>query len=151
LTYAPGSEAVLSQLPWGNLGMTICYDLRFPYLYRTLAHAGADFLAIPAAFTKVSGEAHWHVLQRARAIETGCYVIAAAQCGTHAEDRKTFGHSLIVDPWGKVLADAGEDVGVITAEIDTAQVFEARSKIPALTHDRPIAAPARKAPVRAAE
>ena len=150
-TYAPGTEAVLAELPWGNLGMTICYDLRFPYLYRTLAHGGADFLAIPAAFTKVSGQAHWHVLLRARAIETGCYVIAAAQCGTHAEDRKTYGHSLIVDPWGKVLADAGVDVGVVTAEIDTAQVFEARRKIPALTHDKAIAAPAGKAPVRAAE
>ena len=138
-TYAPGSEAVLAELPWGKLGLSICYDLRFPYLYRTLAHAGADFLAVPAAFTQVSGEAHWHVLQRARAIETGCYVIAAAQCGTHAEERKTYGHSLIIDPWGAVLADGGEEVGVITAEIDPARVAEARRKIPALSHDRPVA------------
>ncbi|NQV54229.1 MAG: carbon-nitrogen hydrolase family protein [Rhodospirillales bacterium] len=137
-TYAPGSKAVTTQLPWGILGLTICYDLRFPYLYRALAHAGADFLAIPAAFTKVSGEAHWHVLQRARAIETGCYVVAPAQCGTHAEGRQTFGHSLIVDPWGTVLADGGEDVGIITAEIDAGLVTEARAKIPALTHDRDI-------------
>ena len=150
-TYAPGRQAVLAELPWGNLGMTICYDLRFAYLYRTLAHAGADFLAVPAAFTQVSGEAHWHILQRARAIETGCYVIAAAQCGTHAEDRKTYGHSLIVDPWGAVLADGGENVGVITAEIDAAQVAEARRKIPALTHDKVIAMLGKKAPVRAAE
>ncbi len=150
-TYAPGSQAVLAELPWGKLGMTICYDLRFAYLYRTLAQAGAEFLAVPAAFTQVSGEAHWHVLQRARAIETGCYVIAAAQCGTHAEDRKTYGHSLIVDPWGEVLADGGEQVGVITAEIGAARVAEARRKIPALTHDKPVAMPTGKAPARAAE
>lgn len=135
-TYAPGDRAVLADTPWGRLGMTICYDVRFPYLYRELAHAGAEMIATPAAFTKVSGEAHWHVLQRARAIENGCYIIAPAQCGTHAEGRQTFGHSLIVDPWGQVLADGGEDVGFVTAEIDLAQVAEARRKIPALTHDR---------------
>jgi predicted amidohydrolase len=135
-TYEPGTKAVTADLPWGKLGLTICYDVRFAYLYRALAQAGAEFITVPAAFTKVSGEAHWHVLQRARAIETGSYVIAAAQCGTHAEDRKTYGHSLIVDPWGRVLADGGDDVGVITAEIDPAQVAEARRKIPALSHDR---------------
>ena len=150
-TYAPGSEAVLAELPWGHIGLTICYDLRFAYLYRALAHAGADYLAVPAAFTKVSGEAHWHVLQRARAIETGCYVIAAAQCGTHAEERKTYGHSLIVDPWGQVLADGGDDVGVITAEVDPAKVVEARRKIPALTHDIPVTVTTAKAPDQAAE
>ena len=149
-TYEAGREAVLAELPWGNLGLTICYDLRFAYLYRTLAQAGADYLAVPAAFTQVSGEAHWHVLQRARAIETGCYVLAAAQCGTHAEDRKTYGHSLIVDPWGAVLADGGEDVGVITATIDAAQVAEARRKIPALTHDQPTPIAAGVRDVRAA-
>lgn len=135
-TYEPGTDAVIADMPWGRVGLTICYDVRFAYLYRTLAQQGADFLTIPAAFTKVSGEAHWHVLQRARAIETGCYVIAAAQCGTHAENRQTFGHSLIVDPWGTVLADGGDAPGVITATIDPAQVADARSKIPALTHDR---------------
>ncbi|MDG2034116.1 MAG: carbon-nitrogen hydrolase family protein [Rhodospirillales bacterium] len=135
-TYEPGTDAVIADTPWGRVGLTICYDVRFAYLYRTLAQQGADFLTIPAAFTKVSGEAHWHVLQRARAIETGCYVIAAAQCGTHAENRQTFGHSLIVDPWGTVLADGGNAPGVITATIDPAQVTDARSKIPSLTHDR---------------
>ena len=135
-TYEPGAEAVIADLPWGRAGLTICYDVRFAYLYRTLAQNGTDFITIPAAFTKVSGEAHWHVLQRARAIETGSYVISAAQCGTHAEDRRTYGHSLIIDPWGTILADGGEAPGVITAEIDPAKVAEARSKIPALTHDR---------------
>lgn len=135
-TYAPGNQAVIAETPWGRMGLTICYDVRFPYLYRELAQAGADFISIPAAFTKVSGEAHWHVLQRARAIENGCYVISAAQWGTHAENRQTYGHSLIVDPWGTVVADAGEKVGFITAEIDLANVAEARRKIPALTHDR---------------
>jgi predicted amidohydrolase len=137
-TYEPGSCGVVADLPWGRLGLSICYDVRFAYLYRALAHAGADFITVPAAFTKVSGEAHWHVLQRARAIETGCYVISAAQCGTHAEGRQTYGHSLIVDPWGQVLADGGDDVGVVTATIDPAAVAEARRKIPALTHDREV-------------
>ena len=127
---------MIADVPWGRVGLTICYDIRFAYLYRTLSQNGADFLSIPAAFTKMSGEAHWHVLQRARAIETGCYVIAAAQCGTHAENRQTFGHSLIVDPWGAVLADGGDAPGVITATIDPARVADARSKIPALNHDR---------------
>ncbi len=135
-TYEPGTRAVTADLPWGRLGLSICYDVRFAYLYRALAHAGAEFITVPAAFTKVTGEAHWHVLQRARAIETGAYVISAAQCGTHAEGRQTFGHSLIVDPWGKVLADGGDEVGVVTAEIDPALVAEVRGKIPALTHDR---------------
>lgn len=140
-TYQPGSEAVIAETPWGRMGMTICYDIRFPYLYRALAHAGAEVLFAPAAFTKVTGEAHWHVLQRARAIETGCFVISAAQTGEHAEGRHTYGHSVIVDPWGRVLADAGEEVGVITAEIDLAEVAAARAKIPSLTHDRSIATP----------
>ena len=135
-TYEPGNDAIITDTPWGRVGLSICYDVRFAYLYRTLAQQGAALLTIPAAFTKMSGEAHWHVLQRARAIETGCYVIAAAQCGTHAENRQTFGHSLIVDPWGTVLADGGDAPGVITAKIDPAQVAVARSKIPALNHDR---------------
>jgi deaminated glutathione amidase len=139
--YRPGGEAVLAELPWGVLGMTVCYDLRFPYLYRALAQAGADFLSIPAAFTAPTGKAHWHVLQRARAIENGCFVFAPAQWGEHAEGRKTYGHSLIVDPWGEVLADAGEGVGFVTAEIDPAKIAEARRMVPALRHDRPVSAP----------
>jgi predicted amidohydrolase len=139
--YRPGETPVLAALPWGTLGMTVCYDLRFPYLYRALAQAGADFLSIPAAFTVPTGKAHWHVLQRARAIENGCFVFAPAQWGEHAEGRKTFGHSLIVDPWGEVLADAGEGVGFVTAEIDTAKIAEARRMVPALRHDRAIPAP----------
>ncbi len=139
--YRPGEAATLAQLPWGQLGMTICYDLRFPYLYRDLAHAGADFLTIPSAFTRPTGAAHWHILQRARAIETGCFVISAAQCGVHAGERKTYGHSIIVAPWGEVLADGGEDVGVIVAEIDTAAIAEARNRVPSLQHDRAYASP----------
>jgi len=134
--FRPGEEAVLAELPWGTLGMTICYDLRFPHLYRHLAQAGADFLTIPSAFTKPTGEAHWHVLMRARAIETGCFVIAAAQTGTHFANRKTYGHSLIVAPWGEVLADGGTEVGIVTAEIDTARIAEARGRVPSLKHDR---------------
>jgi deaminated glutathione amidase len=138
---APGDRIVVAPTPWGRLGMSVCYDLRFPQLYRALAKAGADFLAIPAAFTRTTGAAHWHVLARARAIETGCYVLAPAQCGTHARGRLTFGHSLIVDPWGVVLADGGEDVGVVTAELDPAKVADARRRVPALEHDRAFAAP----------
>jgi predicted amidohydrolase len=139
--YRPGDTPVLAELPWGTLGMTICYDLRFAYLYRALAQAGADFLTIPAAFTVPTGKAHWHVLQRARAIETACFVLAPAQWGEHADGRKTYGHSLIVDPWGEVLADAGEGVGFITAEIDPAKIAEARRMVPALRHDRTLSVP----------
>jgi predicted amidohydrolase len=135
--YRPGSEARLIPLPWGMLGMTVCYDLRFPQLYRALAKGGAQFLSIPSAFTRPTGAAHWHVLMRARAIETGCFVFAPAQCGVHPGERKTYGHSLIVDPWGEVLADGGEEPGFIIAEIDTARVAEARRRIPSLCHDRP--------------
>jgi deaminated glutathione amidase len=139
--YRPGETPVLAELPWGTLGMTVCYDLRFPYLYRALAQAGADFLTIPAAFTVPTGTAHWHVLQRARAIETACFVLAPAQWGEHAEGRKTYGHSLIVDPWGEILADAGEGVGFVTAEIDPAKIAEARRMVPALRHDRALSVP----------
>jgi predicted amidohydrolase len=139
--YTPGGEAVVAELPWGRLGMTVCYDLRFPYLYRALAKAGAAFLSIPSAFTVPTGKAHWHVLLRARAIETGCYVFAPAQSGEHAEGRQTFGHSLIVSPWGEVLADGGEGVGVVTAEIDPAKAEEARRAIPDLQHDRSFTGP----------
>jgi deaminated glutathione amidase len=135
--YRRGERAVVADLPWGKLGLSVCYDLRFPQLYRTLAKAGASFLVIPAAFTHTTGQAHWHVLQRARAIETGCFVIAPAQGGKHDNGRRTFGHSLIVDPWGQVLAEGGEDPGVVVADIDPAKVTEARARVPALTHDRP--------------
>ena len=139
-TFEPGNSSALVDLPWGRLGLTICYDLRFPHLYRHLAQAGADFLTIPAAFTKVTGEAHWHVLQRARAIETGCYVFAPAQTGTHANDRKTYGHALIVNPWGEVLADAGTEPGFITATIDPMEVAKARGRVPAINLNVPFAA-----------
>ena len=134
---APGASAVVAPTPWGPLGLSICYDLRFPQLYRRLAQGGAVFLSIPAAFTRTTGRAHWHVLQRARAIENGAYVFAPAQCGTHAEGRETFGHSLIVDPWGTVLADGGEEPGVILAAVDPDSVAAARRRIPSLGHDRP--------------
>ncbi|MBI1182478.1 MAG: carbon-nitrogen hydrolase family protein [Alphaproteobacteria bacterium] len=134
--YQPGGRAVVADLPWGRLGLSICYDLRFPQLYRTLAKAGADFLCVPAAFTKTTGQAHWHVLLRARAIENGCFVFAAAQTGTHEDGRQTYGHSLIVAPWGEVLADGGEEVGFITARIDPAAVQDARSRVPSIDNDR---------------
>ena len=138
--FAPGTEAVVAATPWGRIGMTICYDLRFPHLYRDLAKAGASFLTVPAAFTKKTGEAHWHVLLRARAIETGSYVFAIGQSGRHG-DAETFGHSLIVDPWGRIVAAAEADEAVISAEIDPAKVIEARAMIPALRHDRLYRAP----------
>lgn len=141
-TYRPGGQAVMAATPWGGLGMTVCYDLRFPYLYRSLAQAGAHFLSVPAAFTRVSGRAHWHVLLRARAVETGCYVFAPAQCGDHANNRQTYGHSLIIDPWGKILAEAGEKPSVITADIDPSRVAAVRAMIPALEHDREFLPPA---------
>jgi predicted amidohydrolase len=148
--YEAGVEAVTAELPWGRLGLTVCYDLRFPYLYRALAQAGAQFLSIPSAFTRFTGQAHWHVLLRARAIETGCFVFAPAQCGAHDGGRETYGHSLIVAPWGEVLADGGEAPGVSLAEIDPAAVTKARAMIPALDHDRPFAAPEAVAPLREA-
>ena len=128
---------MLGETPWGLLGLTICYDVRFPALYRALAEAGAAFLSAPACFTRQTGEAHWHVLHRARAIETGSFMISAAQGGTHEDGRETFGHSLIVDPWGRVLAEGGTEPGVILAEIDTGLVADARGRIPALRHARP--------------
>jgi len=134
--YRPGEIAVLSDLPWGRLGLTICYDLRFPSLYRALAEAGAHFFAIPSAFTKQTGEAHWHVLVRARAIETGTFVLAAAQGGRHENGRDTFGHSIIVDPWGRIVAEGGTEPGVVMAEIDPALVTDTRSRIPSLQHGR---------------
>jgi predicted amidohydrolase len=135
-TIAPGSEAVVAETPWGGLGLSVCYDLRFPQLYRQLAQAGATMLAAPAAFTRLTGTAHWHVLARARAIENGAYVLAPCQNGVLEGGSECFGHSLIVDPWGEVLADGGEEEGVIIAEIDPEAVTRARQRIPALRHDR---------------
>ncbi len=155
--YRPGELAVLADLPWGRLGLTVCYDLRFPALYRALAEAGATMLAIPSAFTQQTGEAHWHVLMRARAIENGCFVFAAAQGGKHENGRETFGHSLIVDPWGRIIAEGGTEPGVVMAEIDPAQVTNARARIPSLQHGRrfeivePMAEPAHLHVVRSAE
>jgi predicted amidohydrolase len=135
-TVAPGDRAVLAPTPWGPLGLSICYDLRFAQLYRSLAQAGAKMLAVPSAFTKTSGEAHWHVLAQARAIETGSYLFAPSQYGVHAEGRACYGHSLIVDPWGRVLADGGEGPGFVIAEVNLAEADKARSMIAALKHDR---------------
>jgi predicted amidohydrolase len=136
--FEPGTKAVLTDLPWGTLGMTICYDLRFPALYRALAQAGASFLAIPAAFTVPTGEAHWHTLMRARAIEAQCFVFAAAQAGEHENGRRTYGHSLIVAPWGEVLAEGdGVHPSVICADVELSALEEARTRVPSLQHDRP--------------
>lgn len=137
-TYRPGETAVLAETPHATLGLSICYDLRFPHLYRQLAQNGAQILTCPAAFTKVTGEAHWHTLLRARAIETGSYVIAPAQSGLHEDGRETFGHSLVIDPWGQIIAEStvyGEDV--ILAEIDTAEVEAVRGRIPSLSKEQP--------------
>jgi predicted amidohydrolase len=156
--YRPGELAVLTDLPWGRLGVTICYDLRFPALYRALAEAGATMLTIPSAFTKQTGEAgHWHVLNRARAIETGCFLFAAAQCGKHESGRESFGHSLIVDPWGRILAEGGNEPGLVMADIDVGEVAKARGRIPSLEHGRrfeivePLAEPAHLHVVKGAE
>jgi deaminated glutathione amidase len=134
--YQPGEAAVIADLPWGRMGLTICYDLRFPALYRALAESGASFLTVPSAFTRKTGEAHWHVLLRARAIETGCFVFAAAQCGLHENKRETYGHSLIVAPWGEILAEGGVEPGVFLAKIDPSKVETARKTVPSLQHGR---------------
>ncbi len=134
--YQPGTQAIVAALPWGGLGFSICYDLRFPYLYRAVAHAGASFLAVPAAFTRLTGEAHWVTLLRARAIETQCFVFAAAQGGLHEHGRETFGHSLVVSPWGQVLAEGGVHPSVIFADVDLGMIEDVRSRVPSLRHDR---------------
>jgi len=137
--YSAGKGVVLvNGTPVGKLGLTICYDLRFPGLFARLAEAGADLIAVPAAFTVPTGRAHWHILLRARAIEAGLFVVAAAQVGRHADGRQTFGHSLVVDPWGEVLLDMGEEPGVGFADIDLKRIFDVRGRIPALNHRRPI-------------
>lgn len=135
-TYRPGKSLTLVDTPWGPFGMTVCYDMRFPHMYRELAKAGAVMLSAPSAFTQPTGEAHWHTLLRARAIECGAFVFAPAQTGEHAGGRKTYGHSLAVGPWGEVLVDGGTDTGISYVEIDTAKSAEARSRIPSLQHDR---------------
>lgn len=138
--YRPGETAVVAALPWAKLGVTICYDLRFPGLYRQLAHAGASVMAIPSAFTVPTGEAHWHALMRARAIETRSFVLAAAQAGTHESGRRTYGHSIIVSPEGVILAEGdGTTPSIVTADIDLALVATARAQVPSLSHDRPFA------------
>ena len=150
-TFKPGERSVLAETPWGVLGMTICYDLRFPYLYRDLAHAGATMLSIPSSFTVPTGKAHWHTLMRARAIETGCYVFAPAQVGTHkGSGRKTYGHSIAVAPWGEVIwpMPAARTAGFVIADVDLAKVDEARKMVPSLQHDRKYAPPALAKPRR---
>jgi len=144
-SYRPGARAVLAETPFGMLGLTVCYDIRFPALYRRLAQGGAQIITVPAAFNHITGAAHWETLLRARAIETGCFILAPAQTGFHAEvrgkGRRTHGHSLVIAPWGEVLADAGTDPGVIFAEIDLAEVARARARVPSLSHDRPFDGP----------
>ena len=134
--YRAGEIAVVAGVPWGGLGLTICYDLRFPALYRALAEAGASYLTVPSAFTQQTGEAHWQTLLRARAIENGCFVLAAAQGGKHENGRETYGHSMVVDPWGRVVAEGGGEPGVVMAQIDPAEIIVARAKIPSLQHGR---------------
>lgn len=141
-TYRPGDTAVVAATPWGGLGLSICYDVRFASLYRRLAQGGARIIVVPAAFTVPTGRAHWHVLLRARAIETGAWIVAPAQTGTHDEGRRTFGHGLIISPWGEVVADAGEEVGVTLADLDLTRVEEARRMVPSLLHDRTFTGPA---------
>jgi len=135
--YRPGEQAVIASTPWGKLGMTICYDVRFPHLYRALAQQGAEFLSVPSSFQRQTGKVHWHTLLKSRAIENAAYVLAPAMCGDHPGNRQTYGHALIVDPWGEVLADAGEEPGIIYADIDPARVAKIRGMMPSLRHDRP--------------
>ncbi|WP_028031734.1 carbon-nitrogen hydrolase family protein [Gemmobacter nectariphilus] len=144
--YRPGSQAVVAETPFGTIGMSVCYDLRFPHLFRRLAQAGAQILTVPAAFNSTTGQAHWEVLLRARAIESGAWVLAPAQTGVHLQDgapgkRRTHGHSLVVAPWGEVVSDAGTEPGVTFAEIDLDQVARARHRVPSLSHDRPFDGP----------
>lgn len=139
--YCPGERAVIADTPWGKLGLTVCYDLRFPQLYRALAKAGALYLTVPSSFQRATGKFHWHTLVRARAIENGCFVFAPAMCGEHPGNRTTYGHSLVVDPWGDVLADGGEAPGIVYADIDPARVERIRDMLPCLEHDREFARP----------
>ena len=140
--YQPGNRAVIAPTPWGLLGMTVCYDLRFPQLFRALSRAGAQFLAVPASFQRETGVAHWHALLRARAIENLAYVFAPAMCGEHPGNRSTYGHSLIIDPWGKIVAELGAEPGICYAEINPSEVERVRTMLPSLTHDCAFEAPA---------
>lgn len=140
--YRPGDRAVTADTPWGRLGLTVCYDLRFPGLYRALAHAGSQFITVPSSFQRQTGRFHWHTLVRARAIENGCFILAPAMCGEHPGNRQTYGHTLVVDPWGEVLADGGESPGIVYAGIDPAAVARARGMIPSIEHDRAFNPPA---------
>jgi predicted amidohydrolase len=136
--YGPGARAVAVDTPWARIGLSICYDLRFPDLFRALSDAGATILTVPAAFTVPTGAAHWHILLRARAIEAGAFVIAAAQTGQHQDGRRTYGHSLVIDPWGEILCDMGEAAGLAVVEIDMGRVDDVRARVPALAHRRPV-------------
>ena len=144
----PGGQAVVTDTPWGRLGMSTCYDLRFPHLYRSLAHAGAEILAVPAAFMKVTGQAHWHVLNRARAIENGAVVVAPCAVGPVPGGGAVYGHSLIVSPWGEILAEGGDGVSTIVATVDMESVASVRKRVPSLRHDRPFSQPAQPEPGR---
>jgi predicted amidohydrolase len=139
--YRPGERAVIAATPWGRLGLTVCYDLRFPGLFRVLAQAGAQFITVPSSFQRQTGKVHWHTLVRARAIENGCFLLAPAMCGEHPGNRQTYGHTLVVDPWGEVLADGGESACIVYADIDPAAVARARGMIPSIEHDRPYSLP----------
>lgn len=140
-TVEAGGTAALGTLPWGQVGLSVCYDLRFPHLHRDLAKAGADILTVPSAFTETTGKAHWHILLRSRAVENSCFVMAPAQGGGHANGRRTYGHSLIIGPWGEVLAEAGTTPGIIVADIDLEEIGAARARLPSLQHDRDYAKP----------
>jgi predicted amidohydrolase len=139
--YCRGERAVVADTPWGKVGLTVCYDLRFPQLYRALAKAGAQYLTIPSSFQRATGKDHWQPLIQARAIENACFVFAPAMCGEHPGNRTTYGHSLVVDPWGKVLADGGEAPGIVYADVDPARIESVRSMLPSLRHDVPFSAP----------
>ena len=139
--YRPGERAVLGETPWGRLGMTVCYDLRFPGLFRALAQAGAILITVPSSFQRQTGGAHWHALLRARAIENECFILAPAMCGDHAGNRQSYGHTLVVDPWGEVISEGGESPEIVYAEIDTRRAAKVRDMIPSLDHDRPFAPP----------
>lgn len=144
--YCPGERAVLADTPWGKIGLTVCYDLRFPHLYRALAKAGALYLTIPSSFQRATGKFHWHTLIKARAIENACFVFAPAMCGEHPGNRATYGHSLIVDPWGEVLADGGEAPAIVYADIDPSRIERVRGMLPCLEHDREFSLPAEAKP-----
>lgn len=139
--YRSGERAVLAETPWGKLGMTVCYDLRFPGLFRALAQAGAEFISVPSSFQRQTGKMHWHTLLRARAIENECFILAPAMCGDHPGNRQSYGHTLVVDPWGEVVGEGGESPEIVYAEIEPRRVANVRGMIPSLEHDRPFAPP----------